>query len=128
MKQHRAGRVGALHRPGDEAADHEGDDSGAGRVDHGVADQAEQARARIGVDEIVERERAEAQPRILGERGEQEAGERHQHKPQPDGDAHDQQNIRPLPAWCGIVRRLNVRHKFRGGHTQDSVTDNLTAP
>ncbi len=60
VKQHRARRIGALHRPGDEAADHEGDDRGAGRIDHRIADQPEQARARIGLDEIVERERAEA--------------------------------------------------------------------
>ena len=111
MKQHRARRVGALDRPGDEAADHKGDDRGAGRVDHRIADQPQQARARIGLDEIVEREGAEAEPGVFGERSEQQTGERHQHQPQPDGDANDQQKIRPPPARRGIVGRWNVGHK-----------------
>ena len=117
MKQHRARRVGALDRPGDGAADHKGDDRGAGRVDHRIADQPQQARARIGLDEIVEREGAEAEPGVFGECSEQETGKRHQHQPQPDGDANDQQKIRPPPARGRHRRPVERRAQtIRSGH------------
>ena len=98
VKQRGARRIGALHRPGDQAADDERQRRGAGGVDERVADEPQDAAARIGFGEIVERERAEAEAGVLGKGSEQEAGERNQHQPDADGDAQDQQSIRGPPA------------------------------
>ena len=94
MKQRAARRIGALDRPGDKAADQERHHRGADGVDQRVADQAQDVSRRIGFGEILQREGAEAQAGVFGERGQQQGCDRHQHQPGADCDADDEKNIR----------------------------------
>jgi len=98
VKQRAARRIGALDRPGNEAADEKGHDRGAERVDDRVGKKAQDPRRGIGLDEIVERESAKTQSGVFGERGDEQRRDRHQHQPSADGDADDQQDVRLAPA------------------------------
>ena len=114
VKQRAARRVGTLDRPGDEAADEEGHQRSAERVDHRIGEQPQDARRGIGFDEIIEREGAEAKPGIFGERGDEQRRDRHQYQPGTDGDADDQQDVRLAPARSGFACRL----QFCSGHAR----------
>ncbi len=116
VKQRAARRIGALDRPGDEAADREAHDGGAERINQRIGEQPQDARAAIGFDKVIERPGAEAHAGIVGECGQEQRRERHQHQPRAGNDAADQEIIRPPPADNGIARRAEARGFVGGCH------------
>ena len=93
VKQGRARSVGALNHPGHQRAHDEGGHSRPEGEHQGIPEQPQDVPARIGLDEIVEGERAGTKSGVLGERVVEQRGEWNEDQPDRDDDAGDEQDV-----------------------------------
>jgi hypothetical protein len=135
VKERCAGRISALDHPGDQRAHDEGGDCGGDREDQGVPEQAQDVPARVGLDEIVERERTGAEAGVLGEGIIDEGRQRNGHEPDRNHDARDQHQVgqrrqASQPAaygrkWSTVMPRYRCVSLRRG---RGPLVPQLTAP